>query len=59
MNCGPGVSCLQDLTLWMGSQAIILGRGWLVGENGSKFRMRKGQEVRFFIFLVIKLCTGF
>ena len=51
MNCGPGVSCLQDLTLWIGSETITLARGWIVRANGTKFRMRKGQEVRFLYIL--------
>ena len=40
--CGDGVSCLEQLTLYHGSmRPLTLTRGWIVAQDGEKFRLRK------------------
>ena len=45
MPCGEGVTCLEKVTLHMGSQSISLDRGWIVSVDGVKYRLAKKQRV--------------
>jgi len=44
MPCGEGVTCLEKVTLHMGSQSISLDRGWIVSVDGVKYRLIKKQR---------------
>lgn len=42
--CGDGVTCLEQITLYYGSmKPLTLARGWIVGQNGEKFRLHKNK----------------
>ena len=43
-KCGDGVTCLDQITLYYGSMTpLTLARGWMVGQNGEKFRLHKNK----------------
>jgi len=45
MPCGNGVTCLEQITLHhdRSKAPVILTRGWIVAQNGEKFRLRKNK----------------
>lgn len=47
MPCGNGVTCLEQLTLHhdRSKAPLILTRGWIVAQNGEKFRLKKNKPV--------------
>ena len=42
MVCGDGVTCLEQITLYYGTmRPLTLTRGWIVGQDGQKFRLKR------------------
>jgi len=47
MPCGNGVTCLEQITLHhdRSKAPLIITRGWIVAQNGEKFRLKKNKPV--------------
>ena len=47
MPCGNGVTCLEQITIHhdRSKAPLIITRGWIVAQNGEKFRLKKNKPV--------------
>lgn len=44
MPCGDGITCLESMQLYYGAmRPLQLTRGWIVGQDGEKRRLRKNK----------------